>query len=347
MVWNDMQWYSYSLPFLLMQWYARICFAFTYMAIPADAMICKDMFCIHIHCHSCWCKPFEWIRIEWLRIGGISIDWIRMETIRIDRIRAYLLNGYALNGYVLVGYVLNGYVLVGYVLVGYVLNGYVWDMCGVRYANNLLKNPATKRLSGKKLGQVRNPTKPTWNVQNPMFLCEIDHIQLVFLSDFWLPSSAISPFWFPEKTWGGVFTFTFISFSGDDFLPKNTRWWPERCKYQYFRAQCACPESQLEVSWDQLGNRWDQLLQGLVEFEGWESMSNPPLAATVVPPIRALLKGGSTNITMIPAHKSMQILGGPRIMEDLVFQTCNILGDHVEAHPNDTPRVYVSSFSLW
>ena len=25
---------------------------------------------------------------------------------------------------------------------------YVWDMCGVRYANNLLKNPATKRLSG-------------------------------------------------------------------------------------------------------------------------------------------------------------------------------------------------------
>ena len=101
------------------------------------------------------------------------------------------------------------------------------------------------------------------------------------------------------------------------------------------------------MSWDQLGNRWDQLLQGLVEFEGWESMSNPPLAATIVPPTRALLKGGSTNITMILAHKSMQILGGPRIMEDLVFQTCNILGDHVEAHPNDTPRDYVSSFSLW
>ena len=60
---------------------------------------------------------------------------------------------------------LNGYVLVGYVLVGYVLNGYVWDMCGVRYvwdmcgvryANNLLKNPATKRLSGKIVG---NPYK--------------------------------------------------------------------------------------------------------------------------------------------------------------------------------------------
>ena len=33
---------------------------------------------------------------------------------------------------------------------GYVwCDGYVWDMSGVRYANNLLKNPATKRLSGK------------------------------------------------------------------------------------------------------------------------------------------------------------------------------------------------------
>ena len=66
-------------------------------------------------------------------------------------LNGYALNGYASHGYVLVGYVLNGYVLVGYVLVGYVLvgyvwNGYVWNMCGVRYANNLLKNPATKRL---------------------------------------------------------------------------------------------------------------------------------------------------------------------------------------------------------
>ena len=40
---------------------------------------------------------------------------------------------------------------------GYVwCDGYVWDMCGVRYANNLLKNPATKRLSGKKTKIVSN-----------------------------------------------------------------------------------------------------------------------------------------------------------------------------------------------
>ena len=45
----------------------------------------------------------------------------------------------------------------GYVLVGYVLNGYVWDMCGVRYANNLLKNPAMKRLSGKTALRCSNP----------------------------------------------------------------------------------------------------------------------------------------------------------------------------------------------
>ena len=87
------------------------------------------------------------MRVEQIRVGGIRVNG--------NASHGYVLVGYVLNGYVLVGYVLNGYVLVGYVLVGYVLHGYVWcdgyvwDMCGVRYANNLLKNPATKRLSGK------------------------------------------------------------------------------------------------------------------------------------------------------------------------------------------------------
>ena len=61
--------------------------------------------------------PFEWIRIEWIRIGGILIEWIRMEKIRIDRIRV------------------------------------AW--IGMRYANNLLKNPATTRLSGKITNEQR------------------------------------------------------------------------------------------------------------------------------------------------------------------------------------------------
>ena len=82
-------------------------------------MTCNDT---HTHCHSCWCKLFEWIRIEWIRIAWIRIGGIRVGGIRFE------------------------WICVGYVW----CDGYVWDMCGVRYANNLLKNPATKRLSGKK-----------------------------------------------------------------------------------------------------------------------------------------------------------------------------------------------------
>ena len=102
-----------------------------------------------------------------------------METIRIDRIRAYLLNGCALNGYVLNGYVLVGYVLNGYVLVGYVLNGYVWDMCGVRYANNLLKNPATKRLSGKR---IRALVKVTMTMRSSLKKTTLHSVQVLLLS---------------------------------------------------------------------------------------------------------------------------------------------------------------------
>ena len=69
----------------------------------------------------CGVIPFEWIRIEWIRTGGIRVERIRIGRIRFERI------------------------CVGYVW----CDGYVWDMSGVRYANNLLKNPATKRLSGK------------------------------------------------------------------------------------------------------------------------------------------------------------------------------------------------------
>ena len=51
--------------------------------------------------------------------------------------------------WICVGYV--WWIRLKWICVGYVkCAGYVWDMCGVRYANNLLKNPATKRLSGKK-----------------------------------------------------------------------------------------------------------------------------------------------------------------------------------------------------
>ena len=79
------------------------------------------------YCKTCWCKPFEWIRIAWIRTGGIRVERIRIGGIRIGGIRFE---------WICVGYVWS--------------DGYVWDMSGVRYANNLLKNPATKRLSGKR-----------------------------------------------------------------------------------------------------------------------------------------------------------------------------------------------------
>ena len=92
--------------------------------------------------------------------------------------------GYVWNGYVwdmcgvldmcgiCVGYVWNGHVWdmcgvldmcgirLEWICVGYVwCAGYVWDMCGVRYANNLLKNPATKRLSENDLQHLEQPLK--------------------------------------------------------------------------------------------------------------------------------------------------------------------------------------------
>ena len=84
------------------------------------------------YCKTCWCKRFEWIRIAWIRTGGIRVERIRIGGIRFE--------------WICVGYVwCDGYV---WDMCGV---RYVWDMCGVRYANNLLKNPATKRLSGKNL----------------------------------------------------------------------------------------------------------------------------------------------------------------------------------------------------
>ena len=68
-------------------------------------MICNDT---HTHCHSCWCKRFEWIRIAWIRTGGIRVERIRIGGIRIGGIRFE-------------------WICVGYVW----CDGYVWDMCGV------------------------------------------------------------------------------------------------------------------------------------------------------------------------------------------------------------------------
>ena len=91
-------------------------------------------------------QPFEWIRIAWIRTDGIRMCGIRLEWICVGYVQC-------------AGYV--WWIRLKWICVGYVkCAGYVWDMCGVRYANNLLKNPATKRLSGK----TYYPTRQNMNV---------------------------------------------------------------------------------------------------------------------------------------------------------------------------------------
>ena len=190
MVWNDLQWYSYSLPCLLMQTFLNgyalngsvlvgyvlkiriggICIGGIRLRLLLMHTFWMDTFAMDTYwwdtfgrdtfgmdmcgiCMMCWIcmgyvwwlvgyvlQPFEWIRIAWIRTGGIRMGGIRLEWICVGYVRC-------------AGYVWD---MCG----GYVWNGYVWDMCDVldmcgicvvlRYANNLLKNPATKRLSGIK-----------------------------------------------------------------------------------------------------------------------------------------------------------------------------------------------------
>ena len=109
------------------------------------------MFCIHIHGYECVCSAFIYI--------AIPADAYFLN--------GYVVNKYVLNGYVWKGYVLKGYVLKRYVLTGYVLNGYVWDDA---YTPTIFKkNPATKRLPGKKNIKKHTDLTPNW----PNFTCKV------------------------------------------------------------------------------------------------------------------------------------------------------------------------------
>ena len=89
------------------------------IAIPADAMMCKDMLCIHTHIASPADANLLNGFIEWIRMI-LRLDWIR-----IDVCFAFTYTAIPADAYLLTGYVLNGYIVQGYVLVGYVLNGYL------------------------------------------------------------------------------------------------------------------------------------------------------------------------------------------------------------------------------
>ena len=139
-------------------------------AIPADAHLLNGYVCNgYVLVGYVW-NGYVWNGYVWdmydvldmygilVVIGGIRITTFWMDTHCMD---TYWWDTYGWDtfGMDMCGICAMCWICVGYVwwirlewiCVGYVwCAGYVWDMCGVRYANNLLKNPATKRLSGKK-----------------------------------------------------------------------------------------------------------------------------------------------------------------------------------------------------
>ena len=179
-------------------------------------MTCNDT---HTDCHSCWCNGMQYARICFaFTYIAIPADAYLLNGYALN---GYVLMGYVLDGYVLMGYVLDGYVLTGYVhtldrhcMDTHWIDTYWWDtywmdtywmdtygkdtywqdtswmdmrgmmfidMHGVRYANNLLKNPATKRLSGKRIVKSHKPAS-TQKKQNLIHLCQsVPHR----VSNFW------------------------------------------------------------------------------------------------------------------------------------------------------------------
>ena len=104
-------------------------FNFTLVAIPAmQWYICKDTVLIS---HWLQFPLMRWYAMR--RIESIRIEWI------------HVLHALVLNGCVLKGYVWND------------VSWYAWYQW---YANNIQKNPATKRLSGKKTKQKVKESNP-------------------------------------------------------------------------------------------------------------------------------------------------------------------------------------------
>lgn len=112
MIWNDAEWFdthghsSWCNDMLI----CKDMFCIRIHCHSCWCIRCTDMFCIHIHCHSCWCGTYsiriEWIRIEWNCSERIEIEWVRFESIRIEWYwgEVYwndtLLKGYRLKRYV-------------------------------------------------------------------------------------------------------------------------------------------------------------------------------------------------------------------------------------------------------
>ena len=150
-------------------------------AIPADAHLLNGYVCNgHVLVGYVW-NGYVWNGYVWdmydvldmygilVVIGGIRITTFWMDTHCMDTYwwDTYVWDTFGMDMcgicamcWICVGYV--WWIRLKWICVGYVkCAGYVWDMCGVRYANNLLKNPATKRLSGKNTQLGRKFVKQT------------------------------------------------------------------------------------------------------------------------------------------------------------------------------------------
>ena len=149
-------------------------------AIPADAHLLNGYVCNgHVLVGYVW-NGYVWNGYVWdmydvldmygilVVIGGIRITTFWMDTHCMDTYwwDTYVWDTFGMDMcgicamcWICVGYV--WWIRLKWICVGYVkCAGYVWDMCGVRYANNLLKNPATKRLSGKKNCRCQGGDRP-------------------------------------------------------------------------------------------------------------------------------------------------------------------------------------------
>ena len=208
MVWNDMQWYSYSLPFLLMQtfwmdthwmdpYWWDTCWRYVLVGYVLVGYVLRfllmhtfwmdthwmdthsmdtywwdtcwwDTYWWDTYCKTCWCKRFEWIRIAWIRTGGIRVERIRIGGIRIGGIRFE-------------------WICVGYVWCE-ICVGYVW--CEIRQQSS--EEPCDETSFGKNNSQLGLNSGVPSNFDDLMTGC----------CNF-LASRCLS--WFPRTRWSPTF----------------------------------------------------------------------------------------------------------------------------------------------
>ena len=176
MVWNDLQWYSYSLPFLLMQtFWMDTHWMDPYWWDTCWRYVLVGYVLVRYVCDSCWCTPFEWIRIAWIRTGGIRVERIRIGGIRIANLlmQTFWMHTHCMDTYWWDTFWMDmcGICVVWWICVGYVwceiCVGYVW--CEIRQQSS--EEPCDETSFGK-------------NTQSSWYFVKIAHIETPGNKDF-------------------------------------------------------------------------------------------------------------------------------------------------------------------